>query len=152
MIDDIEKVVILGSDALKTGEAGEFDYSGSQALKALREEGIQTVLNCGTKLHKAGVFEKHNVKVLGTSALSIDRAENRHKFSEMLDILKVDLVINIPKNLSASELSNDYSIRRNAVDYNVPLITNARLASAFILAFCRLGADNLAIKSWNEYK
>jgi len=152
MTDDIKKAVILGSGALKTGEAGEFDYSGSQALKALREEGIQTELNCGTKLHKAGVFEKHNVKVLGTSALSIDRAENRHKFSEMLDILKVDLVINIPKNLSASELNNEYSIRRNAVDYNAPLITNARLTSAFILAFCRLGTDNLAIKSWNEYK
>ena len=152
MTDDNKKAVILGSGALKTGEAGEFDYSGSQALKALREEGIQTVLNCGTELHKAGVFEKHNVKVLGTSDLSIDRAENRHKFSEMLDILKVDLVINIPKNLSASELNNDYSIRRNAVDYNVPLITNARLTSAFILAFCRLGTDNLAIKSWNEYK
>lgn len=152
MTDDIKKLVFLGPGALKTEEAGEFNYSGSQALKALREEGIQTVLNCETELHKAGVFEKHNVKVLGTSALSIDRAENRHKFSEMLDILKVNLVINIPKNLSASQLNNDYSIRRNAVDYNVPLITNALLASAFIWLSAGLGTDNLAIKSWNEYK
>ena len=64
---------------------------------------------------------------------------------------KIDLVINIPKNLSAGELYNDYHIRRSAIDYNVPLITNARLASAFIYAFCRLKPDDLAIKSWQEY-
>jgi carbamoyl-phosphate synthase large subunit len=64
---------------------------------------------------------------------------------------KIDLVINIPKNLSAGELYNDYNIRRSAIDYNVPLITNARLASAFIYAFCRLKPDDLAIKSWQEY-
>jgi carbamoyl-phosphate synthase large subunit len=64
----------------------------------------------------------------------------------------VDLVINIPKDLSDKELNNDYTIRRSAVDYNVPLITNARLASAFILAFCRMSIDDLAIKSWDEYK
>ena len=51
---------------------------------------------------------------------------------------KIDLVINIPKNLSESELHNDYTIRRSAIDFNIPLITNARLASAFIYAFCRL--------------
>ncbi|MCK4699030.1 MAG: hypothetical protein KAT38_01800, partial [Bacteroidales bacterium] len=65
---------------------------------------------------------------------------------------EVDLVINIPKNLSKSELENDYSIRRNAVDFNVPLITNARLASAFILAFCKLDMSDIAIKSWDEYQ
>jgi carbamoyl-phosphate synthase large subunit len=64
---------------------------------------------------------------------------------------KIDLVINIPKNLSAGELYNDYHIRRSAIDFNVPLITNARLASAFIYAFCRLKPDDLAIKSWQEY-
>jgi len=63
----------------------------------------------------------------------------------------IDLVINIPKDLSKSELSNDYSIRRNAVDFNIPLITNARLASAFIIAFCKLDMDDIAIKSWDEY-
>jgi carbamoyl-phosphate synthase large subunit len=61
-------------------------------------------------------------------------------------------VVNIPKDLSATELNNDYSIRRNAVDFNVPLLTNARLASAFILAFCRLSGEDLKIKSWDEYK
>ena len=64
---------------------------------------------------------------------------------------KIDLVINIPKDLSNDELDNDYTIRRSAVDYNVPLITNARLASAFILAFCKYDLDDIVIKSWDEY-
>ncbi len=64
---------------------------------------------------------------------------------------KIDLVINIPKNLSAQELNNDYTIRRSAIDFNVPLITNARLASAFINAFCRLTPDDIKIKAWDEY-
>ena len=64
---------------------------------------------------------------------------------------KIDLVINIPKNLSSHELSNDYTIRRSAVDYNIPLITNARLASAFIYAICKMDIDEISIRSWNEY-
>jgi len=71
---------------------------------------------------------------------------------ELIRTREVDLVVNIPKDLSATELNNDYSIRRNAVDFNVPLLTNARLASAFILAFCRLSGEDLKIKSWDEYK
>ena len=64
---------------------------------------------------------------------------------------KIDLVVNIPKNLSKTELSNDYTIRRSAIDFNIPLITNARLASAFITAFCKLDKQDIKIKSWNEY-
>ena len=64
---------------------------------------------------------------------------------------KIDLVVNIPKNLSKDELNNDYTIRRSAIDFNIPLITNARLASAFINAFCRLNKEDVRIKSWNEY-
>ncbi len=64
---------------------------------------------------------------------------------------KIDLVVNIPKNLSETELNNDYTIRRSAIDFNIPLITNARLASAFIHAFCRLDKKDIKIKSWNEY-
>ncbi|MDR2891390.1 MAG: carbamoyl-phosphate synthase (glutamine-hydrolyzing) large subunit [Alistipes sp.] len=64
---------------------------------------------------------------------------------------KVDLVVNIPKNLSAAELNNDYTIRRSAIDFNVPLITNSRLASAYIHAFCKLGPDDIKIKAWDEY-
>jgi carbamoyl-phosphate synthase large subunit len=63
----------------------------------------------------------------------------------------VDLVINIPKDLTSTELSNDYLIRRSAVDYNIPLITNARLASAFLIAICNLKIQDIAIKSWDEY-
>jgi len=64
---------------------------------------------------------------------------------------KIDLVINIPKNLTKTELANDYTIRRSAVDFNIPLITNARLASAFLYAICRFGPEDLIIKSWDEY-
>jgi carbamoyl-phosphate synthase large subunit len=65
---------------------------------------------------------------------------------------KIDMVINIPKNLSKTELNNDYTIRRSAVDYNIPLITNARLASAFLTAICIRSLDDVKIKSWDEYK
>jgi carbamoyl-phosphate synthase large subunit len=63
----------------------------------------------------------------------------------------IDLVVNIPKNLSKDELANDYTIRRSAVNYNIPLITNARLASAFIHGFSTMSMEDLEIKSWNEY-
>ncbi|MDA3930258.1 MAG: carbamoyl-phosphate synthase (glutamine-hydrolyzing) large subunit [Prolixibacteraceae bacterium] len=65
---------------------------------------------------------------------------------------KLDLVINIPKDHTSRELSNGYRIRRNAIDYNIPLITNARVASAFIYAFCKYSIEDLEIKSWDEYK
>jgi carbamoyl-phosphate synthase large subunit len=64
---------------------------------------------------------------------------------------KIDLVINIPKNLSKTELNNDYTIRRSAVDYNIPLLTNARLASAFLTAVSRRSLEDVRIKSWDEY-
>lgn len=65
---------------------------------------------------------------------------------------KIDLVVNIPKNLSKQELNNDYTIRRSAVDYNIPLITNARVASAFLTAICKRSMDDIKVKSWDEYK
>ncbi len=71
-----------------------------------------------------------------------------------LDLIRnreVDLVVNIPKDLSKGELDNDYLIRRSAVDFNVPLITNARLASAFILAFCKYTPNDISILAWDEY-
>ena len=70
----------------------------------------------------------------------------------MLHEKKIDMVVNIPRDLSAGELDNGYKIRRAAIDLNIPLITNARLASAFINAFCTMTPDDLAIKSWAEYK
>jgi carbamoyl-phosphate synthase large subunit len=71
---------------------------------------------------------------------------------ELLREKKIDLVINIPKNLTQGELRNDYTIRRSTIDFNVPLITNARLASAFIQSFCKYGPDDIEIKSWEEYE
>ncbi len=64
---------------------------------------------------------------------------------------KIDLIVNIPKNLSKDELNNDYTIRRSAIDFNIPLLTNARLANAFITAFCKLSKEDIQIKSWGEY-
>ena len=71
---------------------------------------------------------------------------------KMLHEKQIDMVVNIPRDLSAGELDNGYKIRRAAIDLNIPLITNARLASAFIQAFCTLSVDDICIKSWQEYK
>nr|WP_319400234.1 carbamoyl-phosphate synthase (glutamine-hydrolyzing) large subunit [uncultured Carboxylicivirga sp.] len=80
---------------------------------------------------------------------------NEDQKPNVIDLIrekKIDLVINIPKNLSKDELKNGYQIRRDAIDFNIPLITNARLASAFIYSFCKLGQDQISIKHWEEYK
>ena len=71
---------------------------------------------------------------------------------KMLHEKKIDMVVNIPRGLSAGELDNGYKIRRASIGLNIPLITNARLASAFINAFCTLSVDDIQIKSWQEYK
>jgi carbamoyl-phosphate synthase large subunit len=70
---------------------------------------------------------------------------------ELLQEKKIDMVVNIPKNLSASELKNGYMIRRTSIDFNIPLITNTRLARAFIQAFCTMDVDDIEIKSWDEF-
>jgi carbamoyl-phosphate synthase large subunit len=93
-------------------------------------------------------YEKNNIPT--TRVFWPDEAEQPNAF-DLIKNKQVDLVINIPKNLTSKELSNDYSIRRAAVDFNVPLITNARLASAFIYAISRYGLENLPVKSWEEY-
>jgi carbamoyl-phosphate synthase large subunit len=115
------------------------------SAKALREKGHKLYATRGTHqfLTNAGV-ESH-------IAYWPDEDKSPNSI-ELIRTKEVDLVVNIPKDLTTSELNNDYSIRRNAVDFNVPLLTNARLASAFILAFCRMNEDALAIKSWDEYK
>jgi carbamoyl-phosphate synthase large subunit len=115
------------------------------SAKALRERGHKLYATRGTQefLQSAGV-EAH-----------VAYWPDENKSPNTIDLIKtreVDLVVNIPKDLSEGELNNDYSIRRTAVDFNVPLITNARLASAFILAFCMMKEEDLAIKSWEEYK
>jgi carbamoyl-phosphate synthase large subunit len=115
------------------------------SARALREKGHKIYATRGTCqfLQNAGV-EAH-------VAYWPDEKKSPNTV-ELIKSREVDLVVNIPKDLSATELNNDYTIRRSAVDFNVPLLTNARLASAFILAFCRMNMDDLAIKSWDEYK
>lgn len=71
---------------------------------------------------------------------------------QLLHEHKIEMVVNIPKDLTPHELTNGYKIRRAAVDLNIPLITNARLASAFINAFCQYSPEDLTIRSWAEYK
>lgn len=115
------------------------------SARALREKGHKLYATRGTWqfLQNAGV-EAH-----------VAYWPDEDKSPNTIDLIRtreVDLVVNIPKDLSTSELNNDYSIRRSAVDFNVPLLTNARLASAFILAFCRMSEEDLAIKSWDQYK
>jgi carbamoyl-phosphate synthase large subunit len=70
---------------------------------------------------------------------------------DMLHKKEIDMVVNVNKNLSSGELTNGYKIRRAAIDLNIPLITNARLASAFISAFCSVDIEDLDITSWQEY-
>ena len=115
------------------------------SARALRERGHKLYATRGTQqfLKNAGVEAE--------VAYWPDEDKSPNTI-ELIRTKEVDLVVNIPKDLSDTELNNDYSIRRNAVDYNVPLITNSRLASAFILAFCRIKEEDLAIKSWDEYK
>ena len=115
------------------------------SAKALREKGHKLYATRGTQefLKNAGVDAE------------VAYWPDENKSPNTIDLIRtreVDLVVNIPKDLTATELNNDYSIRRSSVDFNVPLITNARLASAFILAFCRMNEDDLVIKSWDEYK
>ena len=92
-----------------------------------------------------------NTRVLWPS----DEAEGQNGAPSALQLLhahKIDMVVNIPKDLTTHELTNGYKIRRAAIDLNVPLITNARLAAAFIQAFCNVGLEGIGIKSWSEYK
>jgi carbamoyl-phosphate synthase large subunit len=115
------------------------------SARALREKGHKLYATRGTQefLKNAGVEAE--------IAYWPDEDKSPNTI-ELIRTRQVDLVVNIPKDLTTTELNNDYSIRRSAVDFNVPLLTNARLASAFILAFCRMNEDDLAIKSWDEYK
>jgi len=93
-------------------------------------------------------YKKNHIKTTLVHWPDGDKQPNAY---DLIKNNKIDLVINIPKNLSSEELNNDYIIRRAAIDFNVPLITNARLASAFIYAISRYKVEDLAIKSWDEY-
>ncbi len=115
------------------------------SAKALKEKGYKLYATRGTQQF----LENGGVDAEVAYWPDEDKSPNT---IELIRSREVDLVVNIPKNLSKDELNNDYSIRRNAVDYNIPLLTNARLASAFILAFCRLKPEDIGIYNWDEYK
>ena len=117
------------------------------AAQALVKNGYTIYATAGT----AKFLNENNVK-----ATAVGWPDEDHKdlpnVMEMIADHKFDLIVNIPKNHTKRELTNGYRIRRGAIDHNIPLITNARLASAFIEAFCTLSQDQLQIKSWQEYE
>ncbi|WP_289053673.1 carbamoyl-phosphate synthase (glutamine-hydrolyzing) large subunit [Carboxylicivirga marina] len=116
-----------------------------QSAKMLKERGYNLFATGGT--HK--FFAENGVE---TTLLHWPSENKSPNTVDYIREKKIDFVINIPKNLSKDELKNGYSIRRDAIDFNIPLITNARLASAFIYSFCKWGQDNISIKHWDEYK
>ncbi|MDD6315132.1 MAG: carbamoyl-phosphate synthase (glutamine-hydrolyzing) large subunit [Porphyromonadaceae bacterium] len=168
---------VLGVDMSSTGEVGCLGDDTSEAiLKAMLSVGYTIprhgiLLSSGTArqkvslldsarlLHKKGYTiyategTQHFLSENGVPAIRAywPGEEGKPQIVDMLHNREIDMVVNIPKDLTPKELSNGYRIRRTAVDLNIPLITNARLASAFITAFCTMSLDDIKIKSWDEY-
>lgn len=169
---------ILGVDMSSTGEVGCLGDDTNQALlNAMLSVGHRipkhtVLLSTGGAKQKAELLDtartliKHGYELYATGGTSRYLAENgvantmvywpsdEGKQPQALTLMherKIDMVVNIPKDLTQHELTNGYKIRRTAIDLNIPLITNSRLASAFIHAFCTLNLDDLEIKSWSEY-
>ncbi len=169
---------VLGVDMSSTGEVGCIGDNYYEAiLKAMISVGytipkknillstggmrskVELVNSCRMLVEKGyNLYATHGthefLKLNGIDSIDLAWPDEDSK-PNVMDYLrskKIDLVVNIPKDLSSHELSNDYSIRRGAVDFNIPLITNARLASAFIYAICKMSLDDISIKSWDEYK
>ena len=170
---------VLGVDMASTGEVGCIGDDVSEAiLKSMLSVGQRIpekniLLSTGTAKQKVAMLDA--AKLLAEKGYNLYATGGTHRFLEengvpstlvywpseegkepqalrMLHEKKIDMVVNIPRDLSAGELTNGYKIRRAAIDLNIPLITNARLASAFIHAFCTLTMDDIKIKSWQEYK
>lgn len=169
---------VLGVDMASTGEVGCLgEDSRSALLKAMLSVGQRIpakniLLSTGDGKQKAemlaasAMLRDHGYKLFATPGTSRYLTENgventlvhwpseegqQPQALDMLHNKEIDMVVNVPKNLSTGELTNGYKIRRAAIDLNVPLITNARLASAFIYSFCTQKLDDLEIKCWQEY-
>ena len=168
---------ILGVDMSSTGEVGCIGDDFREALlKSMLSVGYNIpgkniLVSSGEAKSKVDLLEAchmlhdngYNIySTSGTAAFLNDNGikaipvawpdeEGELQIMEMLNKKQIDLVINIPKNQTRRELTNGYKIRRAAIDYNIPLLTNARLASAFIYAFSTLSLDDIKIKSWDEY-
>ena len=170
---------VLGVDMSSTGEVGCLgDDVNTALLKAMLSVGHRIpkksiLLSTGAAKDKAAMLDaartliEHGYELYATGGTSRYLTENgienttvywpsqEGQHPQALELLhqhKIDMVVNIPKDLTAGELTNGYKIRRASVDLNVPLITNSRLAAAFIHAFCTVKVEDLAIKSWSEYK
>jgi carbamoyl-phosphate synthase large subunit len=169
---------VLGVDMASTGEVGCIGDDTSEAiLKSMLSVGYKVpkrgvLMSSGTMKQKVDMLDaakslaKHGLKIYATAGTRRFLNENgvpaiqaywpgEEGTPNVLDLMhskEIDMVVNIPKDLTPKELSNGYRIRRAAVDLNISLITNARLASAFIKAFTELPLDKIAIKSWEEYK
>lgn len=169
---------VLGVDMSSTGEVGCLGDDTNQALlKAMLSVGHRIpkrtiLLSTGGAKQKAELLDtarmlkKHGYELYATSGTSKYLSDNgvdntmvywpsdEGKEPQALTLMhdrKIDMVVNIPKDLTQHELTNGYKIRRTAIDLNIPLITNSRLASAFINAFCTLSLDDIDIKAWGEY-
>ena len=169
---------VLGVDMSSTGEVGCLGDDTSTALmKSMLSVGLRIpkktiLLSTGGAKQKAEMLDaakmlkQHGYELYATVGTSkyltengIENAlvympsdEGQHPQAlELLHEKKIDMVVNMPKDLTPRELTNGYKIRRAAIDLNVPLITNSRLASAFISAFCNVGMDDIDIKAWGEY-
>ena len=169
---------VLGVDMASTGEVGCIgDDTSCAVLKAMLSVGYRIpekniLMSTGTLKQKVDLLQAaralkakgYNIFATGGSSkfLTENGVENTRVYwpseeghpqaLEMLHKKEIDMVVNIPRDLTPTELENGYKIRRAAVDLNIPLVTNARLASAFINAFCTMSIDDIAIKSWEEYK
>ena len=128
--------------------------SGGTKEKVAMLDGARMLTQAGYTIYAsegtANFLNENGAKAIAVSWPDEDKP-GMENVMKMIAEHKFDLVVNIPKNRTSRELTNGYKIRRGAIDHNIPLITNARLASAFIEAFCTLSVEDLSIKSWNEY-
>jgi carbamoyl-phosphate synthase large subunit len=127
--------------------------SGPARSKIELLQSAQLLADRGFNLYATGGTQKFLAEN-GIESTRLYWPDETDKHPNTLDYIKdkkIDLVINIPKDHTSREISNGYTIRRSAIDYSIPLITNARLASAFIFAFCKYEIQDLSIKSWDEY-
>jgi len=129
--------------------------SGETKEKVRLLDGARMLTKAGYTIYAsegtAKFLNENGAKAIAVNWPDENDDNGRENVMKMIADHKFDLVVNIPKNHTERELTNGYKIRRGAIDHNIPLITNSRLASAFIEAFCTLSLDDLAIKSWNEY-
>jgi len=116
-----------------------------ESARMLKERGFTIYATGGTH----NFFQENGVETEQVFWPDEDKQPNT---LDLIKKRKVEMVINIPKDHTTREISNGYNIRRNAIDFNIPLITNARVASAFIYAICKLDMNDISIKAWNEYK